>query len=195
VIGATSALRSIGHLERPRGDAGGKVNIFGRATISHVPRFPGRAVDGVPCLARVEPDRGYAQSVTIDHPRVPRHPVAIAHDYNVEISNSRGPETLADLVKELGPKARAATPVDAAKAGDLVVVTVPLKNYRSVPVDPLAGKVVIDTNNYYPPHDRHISELDNESTTSTTMKVSCPWQGRRRQGRRKGAARHALPPG
>jgi hypothetical protein len=95
--------------------------------------------------------------------------LAVAHDYSVVISNSRGPETLADLVKELGPRARAATPVDAAKAGDIVVVTVPLKNYRSVPVDPLAGKIVIDTNNYYPHRDGHIPELDNESTTTAEL--------------------------
>lgn len=95
--------------------------------------------------------------------------LAVAHDYSVVISNSRGPETLADLVKELGPRARAATPVDAAKAGDIVVVTVPLKNYRSVPVEPLAGKVVIDTNNYYPQRDGHIPELDNESTTTAEL--------------------------
>jgi predicted dinucleotide-binding enzyme len=95
--------------------------------------------------------------------------LAVAHDYDVVISNSRGAETLADLVKELGPRARAATPVDAAKAGDLVVVTVPLKNYRSVPALPLAGKIVIDTNNYYPQRDGHIPELDNESTTTAEL--------------------------
>src|SRR5260370_28216058 len=57
--------------------------------------------------------------------------------------------------------------VDAAKAGDIVVVTVPLKSYRQVPVEPLAGKVVIDTNNYYPQRDGHIPELDNEATTTS----------------------------
>jgi 8-hydroxy-5-deazaflavin:NADPH oxidoreductase len=76
--------------------------------------------------------------------------LAISHGYSVVMSNSRGPETLAALVRELGPSARAATAVDAAKAGDIVVVTVPLKNYRQVPVAPLAGKIVIDTNNYSP---------------------------------------------
>lgn len=95
--------------------------------------------------------------------------LAVAHGYNVAISNSRGPDTLADLVKELGPRARAATPAEAAKAGDLVVVTVPLKNCRSVPVEPLAGKVVIDTNNYYPQRDGHIRELDDESTTTAEL--------------------------
>jgi predicted dinucleotide-binding enzyme len=95
--------------------------------------------------------------------------LAVANGYNVVISNSRGPETLAALVAELGPKARAATAVDAAKAGDIVVVSVPLKNYRAVPVEPLKGKIVIDTNNYYPERDGHIRELDNESTTTAEL--------------------------
>jgi 8-hydroxy-5-deazaflavin:NADPH oxidoreductase len=95
--------------------------------------------------------------------------LAVANGYNVVISNSRGPETLSALVAELGPKARAATSVDAAKAGDIVVVTVPLKNYRAVPVEPLKGKTVIDTNNYYPERDGHIPELDNESTTTAEL--------------------------
>src|SRR5436190_21784702 len=95
--------------------------------------------------------------------------LAVAHGYKVVISNSRGPETLSALVAELGPNARAATTVDAAKAGDLVVVSVPLKNYRAVPVEPLAGKIAIDTNNYYPQRDGHIPERDNESTTTSEL--------------------------
>jgi 8-hydroxy-5-deazaflavin:NADPH oxidoreductase len=95
--------------------------------------------------------------------------LATSRGYQVVISNSRGPETLAPLVSELGPNARAATPEEAARAGDIVVVTVPLKNYRQVPVAPLAGKVVIDTNNYYPQRDGHMPELDNESTTTAEL--------------------------
>jgi predicted dinucleotide-binding enzyme len=95
--------------------------------------------------------------------------LAARSGYDVVISNSRGPETLSDLVAELGPKARAATPFEAATAGDIVVVTIPLKNYRSVPVEPLAGKIVIDTNNYYPQRDGHIPELDDESTTTAEL--------------------------
>lgn len=95
--------------------------------------------------------------------------LAVANGYDVVLSNSRGPETLRELVAELGPRARAATPVEAAKAGDIVVVSIPLKNYRQVPVEPLAGKIVIDTNNYYPQRDGHIPELDNESTTTSEL--------------------------
>jgi len=91
--------------------------------------------------------------------------LAVAAGYNVVLSNSRGPETLSDLVSELGPRARAATPAEAAAAGDIVVVTVPLRAYRSVPVEPLAGKVVIDTNNYYPERDGRIGELDSGAAT------------------------------
>ena len=95
--------------------------------------------------------------------------LAVAYGYKVVMSNSRGPQTLADLVQELGPHARAATPEEAAKAGDLVVVTVPLKNYRDVPVEPLARKIVLDTNNYYPERDGHFPELDSESTTTSDL--------------------------
>ena len=95
--------------------------------------------------------------------------LAIAAGHDVVLSNSRGPETLAALVAELGPKARAATPEEAAVAGDIVVVTIPLKSIDTVPVGPLAGKVVIDTNNYYPERDGHIPELDNEATTTSEL--------------------------
>jgi len=49
------------------------------------------------------------------------------------------------------------------------VVTVPLKAYREVPIEPLAGKIVIDTNNYYPERDGHIAELDQETSTTAEL--------------------------
>ncbi|WP_378100133.1 NADPH-dependent F420 reductase [Cellulomonas sp. T2.31MG-18] len=95
--------------------------------------------------------------------------LAVQHGYDVVLSNSRGPASLAGLVQELGPRARAATPDEAAAAGDLVVVTIPLHALDTVPVEPLAGKVVIDTNNYYPQRDGQIPELDDESTTVSEL--------------------------
>jgi 8-hydroxy-5-deazaflavin:NADPH oxidoreductase len=95
--------------------------------------------------------------------------LAVAHGYDVVLSNSRGPQTLQDLIQELGPTARAGTPLDAAQSGDIVVVTIPLGHFRSVPVQPLAGKIVIDTNNYYPQRDGHIPELDTEATTTSEL--------------------------
>jgi len=91
--------------------------------------------------------------------------LAVKSGYDVVLSNSRGPQTLTGLVRELGPKARAGTPAEAATAGDIVVVTIPLRSYEQVPVEPLAGKIVIDTDNYYPSRDGHIVELDRQATT------------------------------
>jgi 8-hydroxy-5-deazaflavin:NADPH oxidoreductase len=95
--------------------------------------------------------------------------LAVAGGFDVVLSNSRGPETLIELVDELGPQARAATQAEAADAGDLVVVAIPLKAYRRVPVEPLAGKVVIDTMNYYPSRDGRFPELDNGTTSSSEL--------------------------
>jgi len=95
--------------------------------------------------------------------------LAVQHGYDVVVSNSRGPETLTDLVRELGTHARAGTSEQAAEAGDIVVVTVPLKSIGSVPVAPLSGKIVVDTNNYYPQRDGHIPELDHEQVTTSEL--------------------------
>jgi predicted dinucleotide-binding enzyme len=95
--------------------------------------------------------------------------LAIAAGHDVVMSNSRGADTLADLVAELGPRARAATPQEAAEAGDVVVVTIPLGAYRSLPVAALRGKTVIDTMNYYPERDGRIAALDDESTTTSEL--------------------------
>jgi predicted dinucleotide-binding enzyme len=95
--------------------------------------------------------------------------LAIRAGYDVVLSNSRGPDTLTDLAAELGPHARGATVAEAGTAGDLVVVTVPFRAYLAAPVEPLSGKVVMDTNNYYPQRDGHFADLDDDSTTSSEL--------------------------
>ena len=82
---------------------------------------------------------------------------AVAHGYDVVMSNSRGPETLTELIAELGSHARAATALEAAEAGDWVVVTTPLSAIATLPVEALAGKIVVDTNNYYWERDGRIA--------------------------------------
>lgn len=92
---------------------------------------------------------------------------AIAAGIDVVLANSRGPETLAATVAELGAQARAATPAEAARAGDWVVVSIPLAAYPQLPAADLAGKVVLDTSNYYATRDGHLPALDaGELTTS-----------------------------
>jgi predicted dinucleotide-binding enzyme len=87
----------------------------------------------------------------------------------VAISNSRGPETLRDLVANLGPNARAATPAEAARFGEVVLLAIPLKDYTTLPVDDLAGKIVIDATNYYPNRDGHYADLDTGDKASSEV--------------------------
>lgn len=72
--------------------------------------------------------------------------------HHVSIANSRGPESLKDLEKETG--AKAVTVEEAARAGAIVVVTIPMKNVAKLPRDLFEGVpesvVVVDTCNYYP---------------------------------------------
>ena len=91
---------------------------------------------------------------------------AIAHGYDVVLSNSRGPDSLAGLVAELGPRASAATPEEAAAAADFAIVAIPITTVGQVPVEPLAGKVVIATINYFPQRNGHIAAIDNGTTTA-----------------------------
>ncbi|RAK29734.1 hypothetical protein B0I29_11760 [Actinoplanes lutulentus] len=105
--------------------------------------------------------------------QVARAVIALGND--VVIANSRGPETLTALIDDLGPSARAATAQEAAAAGDVVVVTVPFGKYKDVPVEPLAGKIVLDTNNYYWERDGRFGELDRgEATTSGLLQQHLP---------------------
>jgi predicted dinucleotide-binding enzyme len=95
--------------------------------------------------------------------------LAVDAGLDVVLSNSRAPQTLSDLVGELGPRARAATPAQAAAAGDWVVVTIPVGAIGTVPREPLAGKTVIDTGNYYAPRDGTIPELETRQLTDSQI--------------------------
>ncbi|HUR81128.1 MAG TPA: NAD(P)-binding domain-containing protein [Thermoanaerobaculia bacterium] len=87
--------------------------------------------------------------------------------HHVAIANSRGPETLRDLVAELGPNARAATGEEAARFGDVVLLAIPLKDYTTLPG--LGGRIVIDAMNYYPNRDGNIAPLDSGEQTSSEL--------------------------
>jgi predicted dinucleotide-binding enzyme len=95
--------------------------------------------------------------------------LSVAAGAPVVLSNSRGPETLQDLVAELGPLATAATVGQAAEAGDLVVVSIPVRAIGDVPAKPLADKAVLDTGNYYPQRDGQIEVIDTGALTSSGL--------------------------
>jgi predicted dinucleotide-binding enzyme len=93
--------------------------------------------------------------------------VKAGHD--VAIANSRGPETLRDLVAELGELAKAVDIPEATGFGDVVFVSIPFGRYKELPAEAFAGKIVIDSNNYYPDRDGHYPALDEGKTTSSEM--------------------------
>ena len=95
--------------------------------------------------------------------------LAVAAGWHVVVSNSRGPETLGDLVTELGDHAEASTVAEAAARGDIVVAAVPLIAHTELPRDALAGKIVIDTTNYTVERDGHLDELDSDELTSSEL--------------------------
>jgi 8-hydroxy-5-deazaflavin:NADPH oxidoreductase len=90
---------------------------------------------------------------------------AIRSGYDVVIANSSGPETLGDLIAELGPKATAATAADAGEAGEFAIVAIPLPRTEAVPAEPLAGKIVLTTCNYFAKRDGPIEEIDSGKLT------------------------------
>ena len=95
--------------------------------------------------------------------------LSVAAGHHVVLSNSRGPETLDELVAELGPLATAGTAEQAAEAGELVLVSVPLKAISEIPAKPLAGKPIMDTGNYYAQRDGQIEELDTGAITTSGL--------------------------
>ena len=90
---------------------------------------------------------------------------SIAAGYDVVIANSRGPESLRGLVSELGPRARAASAWDAAAAADFAIAAFPYAPADRLPVEELAEKVVLDTNNYMAWRDGHLAEVDSGRKT------------------------------
>lgn len=93
--------------------------------------------------------------------------LAVRAGHQVMLSNSRGPQTLFSLPSATG--CEVGTVDEAVAFGEIVVIAIPLAAYRSVPVAALAGKIVIDTDNYYPQRDGRIAELDERETTTSEL--------------------------
>jgi 8-hydroxy-5-deazaflavin:NADPH oxidoreductase len=95
--------------------------------------------------------------------------LAVAAGIDVLIANSRGPRSLQTLVAELGPRASAATSEEAARAGEVVVLSIPLGAHPTVRADLLDDTIVLDTSNYYPSRDGRIAALDAAELTTSEL--------------------------
>ncbi|MEV1045673.1 NAD(P)-binding domain-containing protein [Streptomyces sp. NPDC049916] len=95
---------------------------------------------------------------------------AVAHGYDVVLANSRGPQTLSGLVAELGPSAQAAQVAEAAEAADFAIIAFPYRPDGDLPVEELAGKIVLDTNNYMAWRDGHYPAVDSGEKTEHELR-------------------------
>ncbi|MGB3633386.1 MAG: NADPH-dependent F420 reductase [Rubrobacteraceae bacterium] len=86
--------------------------------------------------------------------------------HEVAISNSRGPDSLRDLVDEIGSNIRATTVEEAANLGEVVLVAIPFFVRDTLPAEALDGKIVVDATNYYPGRD---GEIDFDGLTSSEL--------------------------
>jgi 8-hydroxy-5-deazaflavin:NADPH oxidoreductase len=86
--------------------------------------------------------------------------------HKVALSNSRGAESLADFEQELGSALKATTIEEACKFGEVIFVSIPYGKYHTLPADLLAGKIVIDSMNYYPQRD---NVIDFDELTSSEL--------------------------
>jgi predicted dinucleotide-binding enzyme len=94
----------------------------------------------------------------------------IAAGHETAISNSRGAESLRELVAELGPKAHATAVVDAASFGDLVLLAVPWHRTDALPAPKLLhGKIIVDAMNPYKP-DGGFYDLGNSTSSEEVLK-------------------------
>jgi predicted dinucleotide-binding enzyme len=89
--------------------------------------------------------------------------------HEIAIANSRGAETLADLVADLGENAQAASIEEAARFGEIVLIAIPFGKYETLPVNAFRGKVVVDAGNYYPQRDGSFADLNDGKTTSSEL--------------------------
>jgi hypothetical protein len=99
--------------------------------------------------------------------------------HHVALSNSRGPETLADTVAELGSRARALTVEEAASWGDIAFEAIPFGHYRELPAEALEGEILISASNYYSGRDGRIEELEGDGANTQTELVAEHVEGAR----------------
>lgn len=89
--------------------------------------------------------------------------------HEIKIANSRGAASLENLVEEIGENAQAASVEVTARWGEIVLVSIPFGKYKELPAAEFAGKIVIDSNNYYPDRDGIFEEIESNKITSSEL--------------------------
>ncbi|KKB64753.1 NADP oxidoreductase [Robbsia andropogonis] len=93
--------------------------------------------------------------------------LSLAAGHDVMVSNSRGPKSLSSIPSGIG--CQVGTVEEAASFGNIVLLAIPFSAYTSIAPQLLAGKILMDANNYYPDRDGNIAPLDRHETTTSEM--------------------------
>ncbi|MCU1346884.1 MAG: oxidoreductase coenzyme F420-dependent [Acidimicrobiia bacterium] len=99
---------------------------------------------------------------------------AIAAGYKVAMAASTPAASSAMMIDIVAPGARAVNVIDVADAADVVILAVPLRRFRDLPLDLLAGRTVVDLMNYWPPIDGFLPEFERGQPSSTTVQAALP---------------------
>ncbi|MBC9247438.1 NADPH-dependent F420 reductase [Paracoccus sp. 11-3] len=94
---------------------------------------------------------------------------ALAAGYEVRVASSRPASDIALVLQFTAPGAVAADASDVIAQSDVIVLALPLSKYRSLPADQLAGKIVIDTMNYWAPTDGTLTEFEGAPSSSEVV--------------------------
>src|SRR5690606_22893370 len=95
--------------------------------------------------------------------------LSLAAGHSVSLARSGAVDELAMMVEFTAPGAIARSAVESIRAADLVVLSLPLARFRELPVEDLAGKVVIDAMNYWPPVDGALPAFEEHATSSEVV--------------------------
>lgn len=94
--------------------------------------------------------------------------------YDVAIAASGDPADIALIVDVMAPGARAVTAAEAAQAGGLVVLAVPLRRYDTLDPDMLTGRIVVDAMNYWAETDGRLPALETARSSSEMVAEHLP---------------------
>lgn len=100
--------------------------------------------------------------------------LALRAGYRVAIANSGDLENLTLQLSIMAPEATPAIAEDVVRGSDVIILAIPLHQYKTLKPEWFAGKVVIDAMNYWPPAEGHIAEFDREASSSEVIAAYLP---------------------